>query len=610
MLTKAFDTATAGIQATQYAIGIVSQNIANAGVGGFVKRSVTTVSGPGNSGVAVSSVGRVFEESALTRLRLETSKAGYASTKSDLLSQIDRLHGKPGESTTLDGRLNALTQACQGLASNPASAAVRRSVVNAACALTDQIRGIAGSLDALNKDVGERLGTDVSAASGLLASIAGLNVKVASTADSGARAELLDQRDKQITQLASYLDVTATTLPDGSKSLMTTSGVLLVDRGVAASLAVDRRALDDVSGPGSARLATPVTATLPGGGTIGLGRSDFRLGSVAAALDLLAAALPRAQRRLDDLAFALAQSLTDKRVTATPSGTGFELSAKDLADIKLGNTITLSINSTGAPRSVILVASAQAPREVNPILTVDANARAQTFKIPASPATVQDFADAISAALGAVAPGLAATRTSAGTVALSGTGVQGAVATITQPTSAGDFSGGRLQFPLFVDGNVGTLITGSLDEGAQRLGLAERLTVNPRLIDNPAPLGARADGTPDPARATFVVDALTKDPQTFSSASGIGGTSAAGEATVVSFAQDVISVAGDAAATSKARDEQQRVALTVAQGAFSRSAGVSLDEEMSRLITLQTAYAANARVLTAAREMLDALLRS
>ena len=39
------------------------------------------------------------------------------------------------------------------------------------------------------------------------------------------------------------------------------------------------------------------------------------------------------------------------------------------------------------------------------------------------------------------------------------------------------------------------------------------------------------------------------------------------------------------------------------------ASGVNIDQEMANLITLQTAYGANARVLTAVRDMLDTLLK-
>ena len=42
---------------------------------------------------------------------------------------------------------------------------------------------------------------------------------------------------------------------------------------------------------------------------------------------------------------------------------------------------------------------------------------------------------------------------------------------------------------------------------------------------------------------------------------------------------------------------------------MNNEAGVNVDREMADLITLQTAYAANARVMSAIKEMIDVLLK-
>ncbi|MDU0960747.1 MAG: flagellar hook-associated protein FlgK, partial [Bradyrhizobium sp.] len=74
MLTNAFNTATAGLQTLQVAIGTVSQNVANSGVAGYTRRVVSTESaGPGNSGVAVARIDRTFDEMALKQMRLESA---------------------------------------------------------------------------------------------------------------------------------------------------------------------------------------------------------------------------------------------------------------------------------------------------------------------------------------------------------------------------------------------------------------------------------------------------------------------------------------------------------------------------------------------------------
>ncbi len=42
MSLNALNTSTAGLQVTQAAIGLVSQNVANAGTAGYVKRTLTS----------------------------------------------------------------------------------------------------------------------------------------------------------------------------------------------------------------------------------------------------------------------------------------------------------------------------------------------------------------------------------------------------------------------------------------------------------------------------------------------------------------------------------------------------------------------------------------
>ncbi|ABD87569.1 flagellar hook-associated protein FlgK [Rhodopseudomonas palustris] len=617
MLTTAFSTAVAGLEAAQKAIRVVSQNVGNAGTAGYVRRTVTTVaSGPGNSSVAVGTVNRVFEDAALKQLRLEASGAAYSSTKSNVLSQLDKLFGKPGDATALDGRMNAFTQSLQGLATDPSSVASRSTVLNKAAALTERIRSLAGNVQELRSGIENRLGSDVGAANNLLKSIASLNAKLAATSDDSAQAGLLDQRDQQITQLSSYLDVKSMQQRDGAMTLMTTSGVVLVDRDAAATLSFDGRGnlgpTSAYSTDPSARGVGTITATLPGGAVIDLGvRGALSSGSIAAQLELRDVALPLAQRRLDDLAFGLAQSLTDKSAVGTQSAAGVDLNLADLASLKPGNTITIPISAGGAIRNVILVASSLASRPVDANQTIDANAQVQTFTIPAAPATARDYATAISAALSVVAPGLTAASTTSGKLTLSGAGIQGVVAISTQPKSAGDVSGAHPWIAMFVDGLGNALVTGSLDGAPQRTGLAQRLSVNAALIGDSSVLVAasRTSSSPNPSRPQFVYDALTSSKLAFSSVNGIGGTQAPHVATVAAFAQEIVAAQGSAAAAAKQIDDGQTVALGVAQGRFSKSAGVNIDEEMSRLMSLQTAYAANARVLSAVREMLDVLMK-
>ncbi|MGY4305585.1 flagellar hook-associated protein 1 FlgK [Bradyrhizobium sp. USDA 4369] len=598
MLTNAFNTATAGLQTLQVAIGTVSQNVANSGVAGYTRRVVSTESaGPGNSGVAVARIDRTFDEMALKQMRLESSHAAYASAKADILAQIDKLNGKPAESSALDARLNSLAKSLLALASNGASASSRSTVVDAASVLADKIRGTADALQAMRDGANKRLAAEVSAADGLLTSIADLNVKAATVTDDATRVGILDRRDQQITELARYMEVKSIRQRDGGVTLMTPSGLTLVERGAATRLSFVDRA--PAAGGGA------VVATLPGGAGLELDTSALSSGSIAANIEIRDAILPRAQRRLDDLAFGLAQAFTNNSVTASRRGASFDLRLDDVAKMQPGNTITIAVGSGDAQRTIVLVASNLASKSLD---VAQPPGRVQTFAIPPAPATSQAYAAALSTAITAAAPGLTVTSGGSNSVTIGGTGIQSVTAAVTQPKTAGDLSGGYPKLAVFVDGAANALVNGSLDDGPQRAGLAARLAVNTALKADTSALVAVGSSPSSLSRPQALYEALTSERQSFASPNGSSRSPAM--TTVISFAQDLVAAAGSEAAAAATVSDQQNVAKANADAWFSKGGSVNIDEEMSRLIALQTAYAANARVLTAAREMIDLLLRA
>lgn len=625
MSLNALSNATAGLAATQAAIGIVSQNVANAGTAGYVKRTISPVAtGTNNLGVASGTITRNFDAAALKQLRLETSGAAYTSTKAGIISQLDALYGTPGSSTALDGTLNTFTQSLQELAANPTSAAARSTVLSNASAFASQLNSAAGTVQNLRTGIEAQLGTDTSSASALLSNIASMNNKIQNTTDGSTLADLQDQRDQAINSLSSYMDVQVTQQGDGTVSVRTQSGVTLVDRGNAASLNFDGRG---TLGANSSYSATPrsvgtITATLPGGGTIDLGEPGvLRSGSLAAEFELRDQTLPQAQRQLDDLAAGLSTALTNISVSGT-LGTGGDTSIT-LSKMQPGNTIVFQVtDNSNVPRNVTFVASKNSSGAIVPASqTNDATGLTLTFDASGDPNTyarkIQDALDNFykdpktSAAYNL--PKIDVTLPSSGSsVNLTATGkvVGAAVASITAPTSS-DPKSSYPQVALFVDGTSNTLYTGSFDGGSKLTGFAQRITVNGLLIGNSTPLTATSatDTTASGTRAQQLFSALTSTQQTFSSSSGIGGVSAPYSATVVGFAQDIISSQGAAATNAATLNDTQQTALSTAQSRFASGAGVNIDQEMSNLIGLQTAYGANARILTAARDMLNQLLQ-
>jgi flagellar hook-associated protein 1 len=184
------------------------------------------------------------------------------------------------------------------------------------------------------------------------------------------------------------------------------------------------------------------------------------------------------------------------------------------------------------------------------------------------------------------------------------TGLSGAV-TVT------GLAEGAPELPLFVDGgNRNAPYTGTFDNGAQLTGLAQRLAVNPQLLADRQRLVVYGAGVPqgDTLRPQFMLDALTKTARAFAPAAGINGA-APFSASVTDFARRVVEAPGANAESAARLDEGQSVALAAVESRYREDTGVNIDQEMAQLVQLQTAYGANARVMTAVRDMMDMLMR-
>ena len=171
-------------------------------------------------------------------------------------------------------------------------------------------------------------------------------------------------------------------------------------------------------------------------------------------------------------------------------------------------------------------------------------------------------------------------------------------------------SGGSAEFPFFLDGtNPYSGAIGPL--GSQTVGFAGRITVNAALLADPAKLVSYQSGTAagDATRPNFILDRLTNGALDFAPEAGIGTGSAPFSGSLQSYIRQMISQQGEAAATADSLRQGQEVVVNTLQQRFADQSNVNIDEEMANLLKLQTAYGANARVLSTVRDMLDMLFK-
>ena len=102
---------------------------------------------------------------------------------------------------------------------------------------------------------------------------------------------------------------------------------------------------------------------------------------------------------------------------------------------------------------------------------------------------------------------------------------------------------------------------------------------------------------------------LTEEPFPFLPQGGLGSEGAPLFATVEDYARELVSHQTGLAAISEAEHSAQSALTENLAERVQDTSGVDIDEELSRLLVLQSAYAANARVVTVVQEMLQLLVR-
>ena len=134
---------------------------------------------------------------------------------------------------------------------------------------------------------------------------------------------------------------------------------------------------------------------------------------------------------------------------------------------------------------------------------------------------------------------------------------------------------------------------------------ASTIEVNPDLTASPSLLGTDAGGAADPT-ITQALSQAVQNTTGFAAAGGIGATTT----TLSNYVGQVIGNAATTASAATSNSSDQSALLSQMQAQYSSTVGVSLDTELSKLVTYQNAYGASARVITTIETMFQALMNA
>lgn len=577
--------AFSGLSSTSVQISVTSSNISNADTTGYTKKTANQSSSVTNgvgTGVTVTGITSTVDKLLLKSLVSADSDLGSADTTNTYLTSLEKLYGSTSSTdststgTSLANSIASLESALSSLASTPSSASLQSNVVSSLDDVTSQLRETSSGIQKLRSNADQDISSSIDDVNTDLQNIADLNAEIKQTAAAGqSTADLEDQRNTALQDVASKMNVSYYTASNGDLQIYTTTGQALVD---SSAHKISYTAAANVSS------STTYTAGSSSSGFSAIAvngvdiTSQITGGDIGALITLRDKTLPAAQSQLGQLATQLASAVNSvsNSASSVPAPTSLT-----------GTTTVTSSTALSATGTVRLAVTDQSGGNLVSYSDLDLS----------SYSTVGDLVTAINGL-----SGMSASVDANGHLSITATGSGNGVAINEMTSSVGSSSEGFSDYFGLNDLVTGTgasdiAVNSSILSGTSELQLAtldssSSLTVGSNVLTS---------GSATVVNAFY--SALT-DSRSFSSTGGLAATTGSFADYASTIVADVASKSSQASTNYTAKETAQS---TYASSLSSQS-GVNLDEESANLSTLQNQYSAASALISAINTMFSALM--
>lgn len=224
-LIGALQIGRTGLLASQAALQVAGQNLANLATEGYHRQKITLAPersqeiGPGlfvGRGVTIQSITRVIDEALEARLRGSISDQSASEVRQQLLGRIEAIENE-FSGTDLSTALGEFFNAFSELANRPQDVSLRTLLVEQAGSLAGFIRDLDAELGNVQLQTISQTDQTVQTVNDLLDRIASLNSQIAvQSRGAGGAPGLRDQRDQLLSELSRYLDISTVEQSSGS----------------------------------------------------------------------------------------------------------------------------------------------------------------------------------------------------------------------------------------------------------------------------------------------------------------------------------------------------------------------------------------------------------
>lgn len=225
------------LAASQVALQVTGNNIANAATPGYSRQRVGMIPVRGQSigdagfigrGAQVGQIKRLVEPSVLARLRSSVAQESAASISLNVLSQLESITAELG-GNGLSTQLQEFFDAFSELANTPGQPGAKALAVEQGASLATFIRNMRQSLDDQRLFVEGQLKSAVHSADELMTSIAQINQAIIdSEQGAGEQGNLRDQRDILLDELSKHMEITIIEQSSGAVDVLVGSQPIIL----------------------------------------------------------------------------------------------------------------------------------------------------------------------------------------------------------------------------------------------------------------------------------------------------------------------------------------------------------------------------------------------
>ena len=258
-----------GLNASQIALNISAQNIANVNTVGYSRQEAMmgSLSGFGRldngMGVEVTGVRRITDDYLVSQHWRSRSSTGSSYAFHQYINTTEQLLGS--ESMNITKGLDSFFASLSAALDSPETPAQRSQIVSSAGALANRFGQLNESLLTQEKQIDDQLGSTITQVNSYLKQVAELNTQIGEQASKGVNTSALeDSREQIVRELSTFMEVRVNRQSDGSFSLSLPQGQPLVLAGSSSTLSLTGDTLSLSFGPQSFEVPRLQGGTLAG----------------------------------------------------------------------------------------------------------------------------------------------------------------------------------------------------------------------------------------------------------------------------------------------------------------------------------------------------------